>query len=63
MYTAISSFFSSFKSTMEVIFLNAFEYRIDFIPSGSQSLLQNVPSVPFSIWETEQNHRVLVNLL
>jgi hypothetical protein len=44
MYTVILTFFPRFKSTMEVIFLNAVKYRL---------LFQNViTSVSFSIWET-----------
>jgi hypothetical protein len=58
MHTAIPSFFPEFRSTMEVIFLNAMEYR--FVPFGCQILFQNViPSVSFSIWERKKNHRGL----
>jgi hypothetical protein len=56
-YTAIPSFSPRFKSTMEVIFLNAVEFCLRF-PLDVKTLFQNViPSVSFSIWETKQNHR------
>jgi hypothetical protein len=59
-YTAIPSIFPRFKSTMEVIVLNAVEYRLRLIPFTCQTLFQNVvPSVSFSLWETKRNHRGL----
>jgi hypothetical protein len=49
-YTAIPSFFPCFRSTVEVIFLNAVEDRLQF---RYRTQLQNVvPSVSFSISET-----------
>jgi hypothetical protein len=54
-YTAIPLFFSHLKSTVEVIFLNAVEYRLRF---PCQTLFQNVvPSVSFLTWDTKQNDR------
>jgi hypothetical protein len=54
-YTEIPSFFPCFKSTIEVIFLNAVEYRFA-IPFGCQILLQKIiPSVSFSIGKTAKS--------
>jgi hypothetical protein len=55
-YTTIPSFFPHFRNTVEVIFLNAVEYRLLF-PLDVKTLFQNIIlSVSFSIWETERNH-------
>jgi hypothetical protein len=48
-YTVIPSFFPHFKSTMEVIFLNAVEYHLQF-PLDVRQFQNVVPSVSFSIW-------------
>jgi hypothetical protein len=68
-YTAIPSSFPRFRSTVEVIVLNAVEYRLRFpldvrccrvplaISFGCQTLFQNVPSVSCSVWETKRNYR------
>jgi hypothetical protein len=58
MYTAIPSFFPGFKSTVEVIFLNAVEYCLRF-PFDVTQFQNAVPSVSFSILETRRNHRGL----
>jgi hypothetical protein len=54
-YTAIPSFFPHFKSTVEVIFLNAVEYRLRFHLHVKTLFPNVVPSVSF----TKQNHRGL----
>jgi hypothetical protein len=44
---------------VEVIFLNAVEYRLRF-PLDVKTLFQNVVLlVSFPIWETKRNHRQL----
>jgi hypothetical protein len=48
----IPSFFQCFKSTVEVIFLNAVKYRL-----RARQFQNAIPSVSFSIWETKRNHR------
>jgi hypothetical protein len=48
-YTAIPSFFSRFKSTMEVIVLNAVEYRLQLIPFRCQTLSKRPISFIFNL--------------
>jgi hypothetical protein len=58
MHTVIPLFFPHFKSTLDVIFLDAVEYRLRF-PFDVIEFQNVVASVSFSIWETKQNHRGL----
>jgi hypothetical protein len=57
-YTAMPQFFPSFKSTVQVIFLNAVEYRLRF-PLDVRQFQNVVPPVSLSICETKRNHRWL----
>jgi hypothetical protein len=51
--------FSRFRSTVEVIFLNAVEYRLRF-PVDVRHFQNVVPSVSFSVWETKRKRRGLI---
>jgi hypothetical protein len=50
-YTAIPSFFPCFNIAVEVIFLNATDYRLQF-PLDVREFQNFVHSVSFSTWET-----------
>jgi hypothetical protein len=56
-YTVIPLFFLCFKSTVEVIFLNAVDCHLRF-PLDVRHFQNVVPWVSFSIWETKWNHSV-----